>query len=184
MVTDMESSGSTRFYLRLSFYTILGMLVYVGLVLYLFNHNMMLRNSANINISIILIILVGFSIFQNIVIKNKNNNIKLAVCLTLLVIFFGATAYSNNMVIKTYLANEEVETYNGEQYIIKKINDDTYYYKIYSKYLKSKQAQFSISKKVVDDNYQFLTITYFDDKGQIKEVKTEGETREVLNNDK
>jgi hypothetical protein len=183
MVMVMESNGSTKFYLRLSFYTIIGMLVYVGLVLYLFNSNMMLRNDVNINISIILLIMIGFSIFQNIVIKNKNNNIKLAICLTLLVIFFGATAYSNNLIIKTYLSNEEVETYNGEQYIVTKINEEKYYYKIYSPFLKSKQANFSISKKVIDDNYEISTITYFDDKGQIKEVRTEGETKEVLNND-
>ena len=182
MVKDMEQNGSTKFYLRLSFYTIIGMFIYIGLVLYLFNNNMMLRNKANIFLSIILIILVGFSLFQNIIIKNKNNNIKLAICLMILIIVFGITAYSNNIIINKYLEKETIEKYKGEKYITYKLNNETYYYKIYSDYLRSKQALFSVSRKEIkEEGYTYVidTITVFDDKGQIVEVKTEGDTKVV-----
>lgn len=182
MVKDMERSGNTKFYLRLSFYTIIGMLIYVGLVIYLFNNNMMLRNRANIYVSIVVIVLVAFSIFQNIIIKNKNNNIKLAICLTLLVIIFGATVFGNNIIISKYLEKEIVETYDGEKYIVKTMEGEKYYYKIYSNYLKSTKAKFSIRIKNIDEGgyiYEMRTITVFDDKGQIVEVKTEGDTKVV-----
>lgn len=182
MVKDMEQSGNTKFYLRLSFYTIIGMLAYVALIIYLFNNNLMLRNMVNIQVSIILLVLIGFSIFQNIIIKNKNNNIKLAVCLTLLVIIFGATAFGNNVIITKYLEKETIEEYNGEKYITKKIDNETYYYKIYSNLLKAKLASFSISKKEVPEDgytYEFVTRTVYNDKGQIVEVITEGDTKVV-----
>ena len=47
----MEQNGKNRFYLRLSFYTIICTAIYVALVIYMYSHNMLLRNRPNIIIS-------------------------------------------------------------------------------------------------------------------------------------
>ena len=183
----MEQNGKSKFYLKLSFYTILGMLIYVALVLYLFSHDMILRNRANINISIILLVMIAFSFFQNIIIKNKDNNIKLVIALAVLVVIFGATAYSNNIIINKYLEKEAIEIVDGNEYVTKKIGEDTYYYKVYSGYIKATKPGFSISNKVIDDGdykYEYVTKTIYDNKGQIVEIRTEGDTKEYIKDDK
>ena len=109
-------------------------------------------------------------------------NLKIHTFVAILVIVFGITAYSNNIIINKYLEKETIEEYKGEKYITYKLNNETYYYKIYSDYLRSKQALFSVSRKEIkEEGYTYVidTITVFDDKGQIVEVKTEGDTKVV-----
>lgn len=177
MVMDMELNGKNKLYLRLSFYTILFMLVYVILTFYLYSNNMMLRNKPNILISFIIIALVVFSIFQKIVTRFKNSNVKLALGIIIVFCITGMMAFTNNFIINKYLDKEVVEEYKGDSYIVKMIGDDKYYYKVYSDFIKSKYASFSIDEKELNDEdikYVIKTITYYNDKGQISNIKTEG----------
>ena len=181
MVMDMESNGKNKFYLRLSFYTILFMLVYVILVFYLYNNNMMLRNKPNILISFIILSLIVFSIFQFIVGKFKNNNIKLVLGIGVVIFITCMLAFTNNIIIDKYLDKEVIEDYNGNQYLIKEYGDDKYYYNIYSEFIKSRYASFSINEKeLIDGDYKYVikTITTYNEKGQISNIKTEGGTGE------
>ena len=54
---------------------------------------------------------------------------------------------------------------------------DEYYYNVYSDFLKSRYADFSINEKELVDGdikYVIKTITTYNDKGQISDIKTEG----------
>lgn len=177
MVMDMELSGKNKIYLRLSFYTILFMLVYVILTFYLYSNNIMLRNKPNILISFIIVALIVFSLFQSVITKFKNSNIKLIIGIVIIFGITGMMAFTNNYIINKYLDKEVVENYNGDNYIVKIIGDDKYYYKVYSDFLKSKYASFSIEEKEIQDGdikYVYKTVTSYNEKGQISDIKTEG----------
>ena len=172
----MEQNGKSKFYLRLSFYTIICTIVYAVLVIFLFSRHVLLRNKVNIIISFIIIILVGFSIFQNIVTKAKGNNIKLIIMLLLFIMIFGLTGLGNKLFIDNFLSKEEIKEYNGEQYIVIPKGSETYYFEIYSDYIRSSVPKYSISEHPFEDGdlkYVSLTVVEFDGNGNVINTNTD-----------
>ena len=166
----MEQNGKNRFYLRLSFYTIICTAIYVALVIYMYSHNMLLRNRPNIIISFIIIILVGFSIFQNIVTKTKGNNIKMIILAVLFVLVFAITNLGNKYIIDNVLSKEVIKEFGGENYIVMKKESEEYYFKIYSDYVRGSIPKYSISYNTIYDGevkYVTTTVVEFSDNGSV-----------------
>ena len=174
----MEQSGKNKFYLRLSFYTIICTIVYAILVIYLYSNHLLLRTRVNIVISFLIIILVGFSVFQNIITKTKGNA-KLIAVLIIFLLIFGTTVLSNKYVIDNYLSREDIKEYKGEKYITVQKNNETYYFVIYSDLIRASVPKYSVSEKVFEDGdvrYITSTIVEFDKNGSVKSTNSDTRT--------
>jgi len=144
----------------------------------MYSKNLLLRNKVNIIISFIIIILIGFSIFQNIVLKTKGNNIKLVIMLLLFLIIFGLTGIGNKYIIDNLLSKEKIKKYNNEEYIVVEKGSEEYYFKIYSDYIKASKPKYSISETVFKDGdieYRTKTIVEFDNKGNVINTTSESD---------
>ena len=175
----MEQSGKNKFYLRLSFYTILCTIIYAVLVIFLYSNHLLLRNRVNIIISFIIIILVSFSIFQSVVTKIKGNKVKLIVTIIVFLIIFASTLLGNKYIIDNYLSKEDLKEYNGEQYLIMQKDKETYYYKIYSDFLRGSAPKYSMSEmSFVDGDVKYIatTIVEFDKNGSVLKTTTDSRT--------
>ena len=174
----MAQNGKNKLYFRLSFYTIICTLVYAVLVVYLSSNHMLLRNKVNIIISFIIIILVAVSIFQNIVTKTKGNSIKLIIMAIIFLLAFSLTSLGNKYIIDNFLVKEDIREYNGEKYIIAQKGNETYYFKLYSEYVRSSVPKYSMSEMTFeDDGVKYITtnIVEFDRNGSL--INTTSDTR-------
>ena len=166
----MEQNGKNKFYLRLSFYTIICTVIYAALVIFMYSHHMLLRNRPNIIISFIILIFVGLSIFQNIVTKTKGNNIKMIILAILFVLVFAVTNLGNKYIIDNMLSKEVIKEYGGEKYIVMKKESEEYYFKIYSDYVRGSIPKYSLSYNTLTDGdvkYITTTIVEFSDNGSV-----------------
>ena len=174
----MEQNGKNKFYLRLSFYTIICTVIYAALVIFMYSHNMLLRNKPNIIISFIILILVGFSIFQNIVTKTKGNNIKMIILAVLFVLVFAITNLGNKYIIDNMLSKEVIKEFGGEKYIVMQKETEEYYFKIYSDYVRGSIPKYSISHNIIYDKevkYITTTVVEFSDNGSV--INTTSDSR-------
>ncbi len=172
----MEQNGKSKFYLRLSFYTILCTIVYAILVIFLFSRHILLRNKVNIIISFIIIVLVGFSIFQNIVTKSKGNNLKLIIMILLFVMIFGLTGVGNKLFIDHFVSDEIIKKYRGDEYIVVEKGSEEYYFRIYSDLIRSSIPKYSISEHSFEDDgvkYVTSTVVEFDNNGSVANTSSD-----------